>query len=118
MALLSRDAILQAQDLPTERVEIPEWNGEVIVRGLTAAERDQFEQAIVEAGGKDTRVNLRNIRAKLVALCVVDEEGKRLCKDDDAEVLGRQSGVAMKRISGVAEGLSGRAPDHADGPAG
>src|SRR5690606_40748699 len=102
MALLSRDAILQAQDLPTERVEIPEWNGEVIVRGLTAAERDQFEQSIVETRGKDTRVNLRNIRAKLVALCVVDEEGKRLFKDEDAELLGRKSAVALNRIFEVA----------------
>lgn len=118
MALLSRDAILQAQDLPTERVEVPEWGGEVIVRGLTAAERDQFEQSIVEARGKDTRVNLRNIRAKLVALCVVDEEGKRLFKDEDAELLGRKSAVALNRIFEVAQRLSGLRPEDVEELAG
>ena len=30
--LLSRDAILQAQDLPHEDVEVPEWGGMVRVR--------------------------------------------------------------------------------------
>jgi len=118
VAVLTRDAILQAQDLPTERVFVEEWGGEVIVRGLTAAERDQFEQSIVETRGKDTRVNLRNIRAKLVTLCVVDEEGKRLFKDEDAELLGRKSAVALNRIFEVAQRLSGLRPEDVEELAG
>ena len=118
MALLNREAILQAQDLPTERVPVPEWGGEVIVRGLTGAERDRFEQSIVETRGKDTRVNLRNIRAKLVTLCVVDEEGKRLFKDDDVELLGRKSAVALNRIFEVAQRLSGLRPEDVEELAG
>lgn len=108
--LLSRDEILQAPDLPTERVYIPEWNGEVLVRGLTAAERDAFEQSIVETRGKNTRMNLRNIRAKLVALCVVDEQGNRLFSDEDAELLGKKSAAALNRIFEVAQRLSGLTP--------
>lgn len=118
MAVLNRDAILQANDLPTERVEVPEWDGEVIVRGLTAAERDQFEQSIVETRGKDTRVNLRNIRAKLVALTVVDEEGNRIFRDEDVELLGRKSATAINRIFEVAQRLSGLRPEDVDELAG
>lgn len=107
MALLTRDAILQAQDLPTERVVVPEWNGEVLVRALTGAERDTFEQSIVEQRGKSTRMNLQNLRAKLVALTVVDEEGKRLFSDEDAKLLGQKSAAALNRIFEVAQRLSG-----------
>src|SRR5690606_29981972 len=118
MALLSRDAILQAQDLPTERVEVPEWSGEGIVRGLTAAERDQFEQSIVETRGKDARVTLRNVRAKLVTLRGVGDEGQRLFKGDDAELLGRKSAVALSRIFEVAQRLSGLRPEDVEELAG
>lgn len=115
---LTRDAILKAQDLPTEVVEIPEWNGAVIVRGLTGAERDAFEQSIVEQRGKNTRMNLRNIRAKLVALTVVDEEGNRVFSDEDAEALGKKSAAALDRIFAVAQRLSGLRPEDVEELAG
>ena len=107
MALLTRDAILQAQDLPTERVSVPEWSGECLVRALTGAERDAFEQSIVEQRGKSTRMNLSNLRAKLVALTVVDEEGNRIFSDSDAKLLGKKSALALNRVFEVAQKLSG-----------
>lgn len=116
--LLTRDDILKAQDLPTERVFVSEWNGEVIVRGLTAAERDAFEQSIVETRGKNTRMNLRNIRAKLVAMTVVDEQGNRIFSDEDAELLGKKSAAALDRIFSVAQRLSGLRPEDVEELAG
>ncbi len=114
MALLTRDAILQAQDLPAEQVPVPEWGGEVLVRGLTGAERDNFEQSIAEQKGKNVKMNLQNVRAKLVALTVVDEDGNRLFSDKDAEVLGRKSAVALNRVFEVAQKLSGLTPEDVD----
>jgi hypothetical protein len=107
MGLLTRDAILEAQDLQHEEVYIPEWGGSVRVRTLTGAERDAFEQSIVDQRGKDTRMNLRNIRAKLVALTVVDGDGKRLFSDADAKLLGQKSASALDKIFDVAQRLSG-----------
>lgn len=111
MKLLTRDAILQAEDLLTEDVEVEEWGGAVRVRALTGAERDAFEQSIVEQRGKSTRVNMRNIRAKLVALTVVDGDGKRLFSDKDAELLGKKSAVALNRVFEIAQKLSGLSPE-------
>lgn len=111
MKLLTRDAILQAEDLPTEDIEVEEWGGAVRVRALTGAERDAFEQSIVEQRGKSTRVNMRNIRAKLVALTVVDGDGKRLFSDKDAELLGKKSAMALNRVFEVAQKLSGLSPE-------
>ncbi len=108
---LSRDEILSINDLPTEEVYVDEWKAWVRVRALTGAERDAFEQSVVETRGKSTRMNLRNIRAKLVALTVVDEDGKRVFTDEDAELLGRKSAAALNRVFEVAQRLSGLRPE-------
>lgn len=106
--LLSREDILRAQDITVERVEVPEWGGYVLVRGMTGAERDAFEQSIVKQRGKGkVELNLHNIRAKLVAYCCVDEAGNRLFTEADIEALGRKSGAALNRIYEVAQRLSG-----------
>lgn len=104
---LNREAILAAEDLPRELVEVPEWGGAVYVRALTGAERDQFEASIVEQRGRDVRMNMRNIRAKLVALTVVDEDGQRIFTDDDVAALGGKSAAALDRLFAVAQRLSG-----------
>jgi len=111
MSLLTRDLILQANDLPTEEVEVKPWGGAVQVRALTGAERDAFEQSIVEQKGKSTKMNLTNLRARLVALTVVDEEGKRVFSDADARLLGEKSAIALNTVFEVAQRLSGLTPD-------
>ena len=105
MALLSRDAILAVVDLPMELVSVPEWGGEVNVRGLDGKDRDAFEASLVMQNGE--AVNLANIRARLAALCIVDEAGERLFSDADMAALGRKSGAALDRVFSVAQRLSG-----------
>lgn len=107
MAYLTRDAILQADDLLVEDVEVPEWGGVVRVRGLTGAERDAFESEIVELRGKKAKLNTQNFRAKLVRRSVVDEDGQRLFSDHDAQLLGQKSASALQRVFDVAQRLSG-----------
>jgi hypothetical protein len=107
MGLLNRDTILKAADLITEQVEVPEWGGSVLVRAMNGAERDQYEKSVLVRKGKNTEVNLVNARAKLVALTVVDEAGKRLFTDGDVAALGQKSAAALNRIFNVATRLSG-----------
>lgn len=103
MGILNKNAILAVVDLPTELVAVPEWGGEVYVRGMNGIERDQFELSIM---GSDKKQNLENIRARLVALTVVDEQGERLFTDDDVTALGRKSATALNRVVEVAQRLS------------
>lgn len=100
---LSREAILGAVDLKTEVVEVPEWNGSVILAVMSGAARDAWEAALVGPGGK---VNTANIRARLVAACAVDEHGNRLFSDADAEALGAKSAAALERCAKVAQRLN------------
>ena len=110
-ALLSREQILQAEDLPSEVVEIPEWNGSVIVRGLTGSGRGIFQNSIMSQNGnvnsKNVMVDMKEAEMRLVAYCVVDENGKRLFAEKDIAELGKKSGSAINRISEVAMRLSG-----------
>jgi hypothetical protein len=52
MALLSRDDILNADDLTIETIAVPEWGGEVNVKTLTGAEKDKWETARVGTPGR------------------------------------------------------------------
>lgn len=114
MALLTRDQILNALDMESQVVAVPEWGGDVMVKGLTGAERDAFERRIVEMRGKKTQVNLTNIRAKLVALCAVDKDGKRIFTDADVVALGGKSAAALDRVFTVAQKLSGLTTEDVD----
>jgi hypothetical protein len=104
---VGRQVILQAQDLPVEELEVPEWGGWVRVKTLTAAERDAFENDIIQRNGRDVKTNVRNIRAKLVAVALVDETGRPLFTLADVEALGQKSAKALDRCFAKASELAG-----------
>ena len=109
---LDRKAILEVDDTQTEEVEVPEWGGKVLIKGLSGAERDSYEQSMVQGKGKNARMNMKNARAKLVALTTVvpDEEGgyERVFKSKgDVKRLGKKSGKALERVFSKARKLSG-----------
>ena len=107
MGRLSKESILTATDLPTEEVEVPEWGGSVLVRGMTGRERDEFEASMVgQRGGQEYR-DYGNLRAKAVVKCVVGDDGERLFTDQDASALGEKSFAALERVYDVIARLSG-----------
>jgi hypothetical protein len=105
--VLSRDSILEADDLPRESIEVPEWGGMIYVRTMTGTERDAFESTLVEGEGMNRKQSLANFRARLVAITATDEKGVRLFSDDDATRLGMKSSLAISRIFNVAQRLNG-----------
>jgi hypothetical protein len=109
--LLSRKEILEAVDRVTEEVEVPEWGGHVIVTSLNGKERDAFEASVLIQKGKDTRVNMKNARAKLVSMATVDEKGERIFSQADIEALGLKNAGALDRVYSVAARLSGLTDD-------
>lgn len=90
--MLSRDDILGAKDIKTVEVEVPEWGGSVLIGMMTGAGRDKFETDMLTDKGRV------NVRAKLAALTLVDEEGNHLFKYDEAEELGNKSAAALSRV--------------------
>lgn len=107
MPILSRNDILKRSDLQKELVAVPEWGGEVWVRGLNGAERDQFEASILVQRGRNQTVNMTNVRAKLCTLAMCDEQGKALFSLEDVDALSQKSAAALDRVFVVAQRLSG-----------
>ncbi len=97
MGLLTREAILAADDLPTKDVPIPQWGGDVRVRSLTGCERDQFECDLI-AARRDGKISPGNVRARYVSMCVVDEQGRNLFTPADVEALGAKSAAALDSV--------------------
>lgn len=107
--MLTREQILQCDDLPRETVQVPEWGGEVQVRTMTGTDRDTFEASLI---GKEGR--LENVRARLVSLALCDGEGHRLFSDADITVLGGKSAKALDRVFAVAQRLNGIGSDQVE----
>ena len=112
MKILTRQDIVDAHDIQTETVEVEEWGGAVIVRMMSGADRDKFEQSLTTVRPDGRReANLTNMRSKLVAMCAVDEDGRLLFGADEVEHLARKSASAIERVFVVAQRLNGLAPD-------
>lgn len=111
MGLLTRDKILKADDLKKERVHVPAWNGDVFVRTMTGKERDAFEGEVIREG----RASTDNIRARLLVRVLVDEEGNRLFKDEEADLLGEKSTDALEELVNVAQMLNAMTNDDIEG---
>lgn len=110
MGALDRTAILAAEDLVREAIEVPEWGGTVWVGTMSGLDRDAWEQALaVKGDGKAP--DLRNLRARLAVLTVTDEAGKRLFAASDIDALGQKSSLALDRIARVAQRLNGLTPE-------
>lgn len=111
--LLGAADILAADDIKTQRVAVPEWGGDVLVKTLSGKERDAFESTIVDMKlkGKDRQVNLENFRAKLVIASLVDEEGNKLFSPKQLDQLAQKSAAALHRVFKVAQELSGFGED-------
>jgi hypothetical protein len=92
MTLLSRDAILKAQDVSTVEVSIPEWGGSIRVRSMTVSERNEFGRRVSSAEEKTS------IGAWLVTLLSVDDKGGRLFKPEDVEALEQRNAKAVDAV--------------------
>ncbi len=98
MKLLSRQDILNARDIKTEIVKVPEWGGNVMIKAMTAAERDKWESSRYTVKGTEITMKLDNIRARLVSLSCIDEANNPLFTVADIEALGAKSAAALDRI--------------------
>ena len=111
MSVLNREEILDADDIVMELVSVPEWGGDVWVKGITGKARDEWEAGIVSTTGKSTTVNMRNVRAKLCAISICDDEKKLLFTPSDIKELSGKSAAPLQRCFVVAQRLSGLTDD-------
>lgn len=92
MKPFTKDEYLAAPEAAVEWVPLPHLGDArgLYIRAIAGDELDDFQAE--RAGEEDTVKRLQNLRARLVALCACDVEGKRLFEAADAAALGRKAG--------------------------
>jgi hypothetical protein len=104
--VLSKDQILNAPDIVYETIDVPEWGGKVKIKSLTGDERDGWEQSIIDMRGNVAAAKLAGAQARLVALTVVDDDGKCLFDKGDVKRLGEKSALSLARVFEASKRLS------------
>jgi len=89
--MLSKDQILESEDLETKVVKVPEWGGDVKIASMNGVIREQFEAVL-------TNKSSSNIRATAAALSIVDDKGSLMFSKGEIEVLGKKSCKPLNRI--------------------
>lgn len=102
MNLLTKSAILGADDLKHEDVYVPQWGGTVRVRTMNGLERDEFRAAIAAEGA----VPVGRFSAALLAATIVDEAGVRVFTADDMAALQAKSAASLDVPAAVAMRLN------------
>lgn len=104
-ALTIKD-ILAADDAEVQPVPCPAWGGVVYVRTISGDKRDAFDMMFQR--GADGKQDLVGLRARLVASCICDEDG-RFLNPTPAEIkaLGSKSGAMLDRVFDACQVLNG-----------
>lgn len=105
--MLTREQILNADDLKRETIHIDEWGGDVIVREMTAYERIDLMNWANKMRETDEAKYLTYAAAKFAVVSVIDENGEKMFTDDDLDALAHKNTNAVSKIADVAQRLSG-----------
>jgi len=96
---------LLALKIPTATVKVAGIDGLVSLRGLTAGERDSWEQYVYSE--RDIKKGVNNIRASLVVRCITDEAGVRLFTDSEIAEVGAMPASVIDKLYEHCQRLSG-----------
>lgn len=120
---LNKQLILETKDIKIIPLMIPEWatdewDGEVFIKTLTGAERDQLEASIIQlsADGRTQKMKLDKLRSMLAFLAVCDDEGVRVFdSESDIEAIAKKSASALDRIAVKVQELAGMSQEDVSG---
>ena len=106
MKHLTREQLLAAKPR-MESVKVEQLGGEILVRGMTALEREQYEYAVLLNGDKDEKV-----RARFVSVFSFRKNGKegnpeRMFTDADVDELAEVAYLVLDQIYAKILDLSG-----------
>lgn len=116
MALLTRNQILEAKDIKTKVISVPEWGGDIMIKQLSAKEYNDIVMNMVNirkmaakqlSSKKNADENLedainelaiKNQKILLLIKSIVDENMKPLFTEADLELLYQKNNNVIDRI--------------------
>jgi hypothetical protein len=96
---LSAKEILDVVDVKTVEVDVPEWNGSVTIRSLSAEEAIDFHER--------SKTDKSKAAIRLLVICIIGDDGKPLFSEADVDALRKKSLKAINRIQDAALELNG-----------
>jgi hypothetical protein len=101
-----RDKILAASDIPSETVRIPEWDVDILVKGMSAGERIQLQKVSYDQA--TGQVHMEKMYPDIVVSCCHDPKtGDAIFTDEDKDAILAKSSAAVEKIAEVGLRLSG-----------
>lgn len=100
----SKEQIRQAKDIREEEVDVPEWGGSLLMRGLTVNERRRCRSMAREVGD-DEKVEIDD--SKLAMLGVITGMKEPQMDEVDIKILEEKASGVVQRLFGKVLVLSG-----------
>jgi hypothetical protein len=108
-----KDTILATQDIPSEEINVKEWNVTLLLKGMTAGERVKLMQSAFDQDSG--QVNMAAVYPDIVVACTYDPEtGEAVFSDSDKDALMGKSSAAIESIASVGLRLSGIGKEQED----
>jgi hypothetical protein len=98
-SILTREKIIERDDIKRRRVHVPEWGGDVIVKELTGEERSRLDEIIFKPNEKGEMALQPGFKIPMVQFCLVDENDTPLFPGQDGlKQLSKKSIVVINRL--------------------
>ena len=105
----TKDGFFKAK-VPRENITVPDI-GDIWVYGLTAGQKDEYENNVVRLSDRNRQLHLANARAQLLLMTVHDQHGKPIFGQADMGRLCQIPAVIVEPILETARRLSGMAAE-------
>jgi hypothetical protein len=100
--VLTAEDILGAQDDEYQRVAVPEWGGDVMLKIMSAADAIEFHRLSMQPQLRDEAIG------RIVAMCACDEQGNKIfTTPEQIERLRTKRVDVFKRLQEAAMDLNG-----------
>lgn len=108
-----RDKILAATDIPSETLRIPEWDVEILIKGMSAGERLHLQK--VSYDQETGQVRMEKMYPDIVVSCCYDPKtNEPIFTEDDKDAILAKASAAVEKIAEVGLRLSGLGKDATD----
>jgi len=114
---LTREQILNVNDIKVKEIKVEQWGGTVFIRQLTRGEQDKYlkrqygttrmKQDMRAKQQEISAVNIYGHDAFLCACGICDKDGKRLFSNRDIQELEKKNGEAIGEIAAAIVEFSG-----------
>lgn len=108
--LLTKDDIISADDFEIRIVEVPEWKGTVRLKSLSGKEYESYVST-VQQRSKNEKVDVKNLRALLLSMCLVDFDNNPTFTANDLEALTSKNTKVLDMLFQIVQEMNAMEKD-------